>query len=137
MGSIRAFLRVHGRLALLLLALALAAKVVVPAGYMLGAVDGFGGKVLTISVCADAQGGGFIKHIVVPSTDKGDRGDEKGKDACAWSSLAFTALAVADAALLGAALLFILALGFSAAPRPRLARVAHLRPPLRGPPSLT
>lgn len=135
MGTIRALFRDRSRLALLLLGLALAAKALVPAGYMMGG----SGKILTISVCADALGGGsYTKRIVVPhSGDAADDGGatSKAEGACAWSALAFAATLGADAALLALALAFILALGFAGIPQPRARRILHLRPPLRGPPA--
>ena len=131
MTPIRALLRDHARQAVLLLALVLVAKALVPAGFMLDS----GSQVLTISVCADAQGGNYTKQIVVPHSGKSDNGSTKAKGDCAWSVLAFAATAAAAAPLLVVALLFILALGFAATALPRLAQQPHVRPPLRGPPA--
>ena len=130
MHALRTFLRDHRRLAGLIVALALAMKALVPAGYMLGEQA----KVLTVSICADASGGATTKQIVVPHSGKQD---EVGKSstACPYAALGMASLPGADAALLALALTFILALGFAPVPLPRVVRGHHLRPPLRGPPA--
>lgn len=138
MGTIRAFLTTNYRLAVLLLALALAAKALVPAGYMLGGILGGDAKVLTVQICADAQGTAFTKQIVVPHQGKtGESADAHGKAgaACAWSALSLASAMGADAALLALALVFILAGGILAATPPLWQRTHYLRPPLRGPPA--
>jgi hypothetical protein len=144
MGTLRAFLRDRGRLAVLLLALVLAAKALVPAGYMVGGEAGSGVRVLTVKICADALGTQFTRQIVIPQQGgehgKGDAGHgdagHKTDGACAWSGLGMASLAGADPALLAIAFAFILALGFARLAPPRLERRAFLRPPLRGPPAL-
>lgn len=132
MGALRHFLRDHRRLAVLLVALALAMKALMPAGLMLGQMPGT--TVLTVMVCADSQGGSYSKRIVVPHSGKSADEAAPGKD-CPYSALSMASLAGADTALLAAVLAFILALGFAAAPPLRVRRVLHLRPPLRGPPA--
>jgi hypothetical protein len=133
MGALRLFLRDHRRLAVLLLGFALAMKALMPAGYMVGAQ----GKVLTISICADAQGGGYSKQIVVPYSGKHSEEPPHVKDgqACPFSALTMAALGGVDPVLLALALAFVLALGFATAPPLRLVQAFHLRPPLRGPPA--
>lgn len=131
MAAFRLFLRDHRRFAVLLVALALAMKALMPAGYMVAAD---GAQVLTITICADAQGGSYTKQIVVPHSGKHAAPAEQAKDACPYSALSMAMLGGADATLL--ALVFILALGFVAAPRLRLEQTLRLRPPLRGPPAI-
>jgi hypothetical protein len=129
--ALRSFLRDHRRLAACLIALALAMKALVPAGYMLGATA----HVLTVEVCADSQGKHLTQLIVVPG-ESTPADHAKSDGPCAWSALGIAALGGADLALLALALAFILLLGFApTAPAPR-SRAHHLRPPLRGPPSL-
>jgi hypothetical protein len=133
MAKLRALLRTHRRLAALLLALALCMKALVPAGYMVGG----GAKVLTIEICADTLGAKLTRQIVVPhhaapGEAQGDHG--KSGAACPYAGLAMAGLAGVDGVLLALALGFILALGFAPSRPPRLARQAHFRPPLRGPP---
>lgn len=134
MRTLRAFLKDHRRLAALFIAAALGLKALVPAGYMIGT----GNKVLTVEICADTQGERVTRQIVIPQ--KGahplESQAEHGKTAgtCAFSVLAFASLAGADGALLAAALLFILILGFLPVEPVRLRPVSYQRPPLRGPP---
>ncbi|MEO5586389.1 MAG: DUF2946 family protein [Novosphingobium sp.] len=130
MQAFRAIFRSHRRLALGVLALALAIKALVPAGYMLGDTA----HVLTIAICAEASGQQLTKQIVVPSDGKSGT-HAKAEGTCAWGLLAMAALGAADVLLLALALAFILTLGL--APRRPAARAqrTYLRPPLRGPPA--
>jgi hypothetical protein len=133
MGNLRAFLLGHRRLALLLVAAALCLKVLVPGGYMLGQGAG---TYITVEICADASGQHLTKDVFVPAKPgQGNSAQAKGDGPCPYSALSMAALSGADAALLALALAFILALGFLPAAPPRLARAAHVRPPLRGPPA--
>lgn len=134
MAAFRLFLRDCQHLALLLVAIALAMKALMPAGMMLGHAPGT--KVLTVLVCADAQGGAYAKQIVVPHTGKSQSGEESGKksQSCPWSALGMATLSGADAVLLALAFAFILTLGLRDA-RPPQRRREYLRPPLRGPPA--
>jgi hypothetical protein len=132
-GIIRRFCRDHRRFAALLVALALCLKVLVPAGYMVGGQS----QTLTISICADAQGGQHLtKQIAIPVKGEDGKGDEHAKSApCPYAALGMASLPGADTALLALALVFIIALGFAPAPSVPLRRTAFLRPPLRGPPA--
>lgn len=123
----------------MLLAMALCVKALVPAGYMIGPMNGLAAKTFTILICADATGGDHSTKITVPQSGKdgtGKDGTAKAHESCAFSVLGFAALGGADVALLAAAIAFILALGFAAVPPLRLARAAHVLPPGRGPPAL-
>ena len=131
MGILRAFFRDHARLAWLVVALALAMKALVPAGYMVGSQ----GHVLTVEVCADATGGSQVHKIVVPGSEKPASDPGQAKSApCPWSAHSDSTLATVDAALLAAALAFILVLGFADARLPLRPAPKHVWPPLRGPP---
>ena len=133
MGTLRAFLLSHRRLAMLLLVAALCLKALMPAGYMLG-TDG--GRTITVSICADASGAHLTRAIVIPGKPaESAPAQAKGEGACAYSGLAMAALSGAAFGLLALALAFILALGFLPAVPPRLSRIVHARPPLRGPPA--
>lgn len=135
MKGFRTALRKHRRLAVLLLALALCAKVLIPAGYMVAQQ----GQVLTVAVCADASGAKLTRQIVVPMHgEPGDPGATQGKSGgvCPYAGLSMAGLADSDALLLALALAFLIALGFAPAQVPAFRSVAHLRPPLRGPPAL-
>lgn len=118
--------------ALLLVAIALMVKAVVPAGYMLGAES----QVLTVSICADASGAHLTREIHVPRQQTPeDRGSQHAKSAvCPYAALGMAGTDGADPVLLALALAFILAIGFAPVVAPELAARTYLRPPLRGPP---
>jgi hypothetical protein len=130
MHALRTFLRTRRRLAVAIVALALAMKALVPGGYMIGQQ----GMVLTVGICADASGAKMTRQIVLPQSGQAD-GHAKGDGSCPYAALGMAALTGADAVLLAIALGFILALGFlPVRASPRAGR-PHLRPPLRGPPA--
>ncbi|WP_068090107.1 hypothetical protein [Novosphingobium rosa] len=136
MTALRAFFLHHRRMAALLIALTLAMKALVPAGFMLGSDT----RVLTVQICADALGQQITQKIVLPLNRSGNHaGEDKAKSdsPCHFTALGHAMLGGADPVLLAAALVFVLALGFAPvlAPAPRL--TAFLRPPLRGPPALS
>jgi hypothetical protein len=132
---LRALICDHARLTLVLLALALAVKAVVPAGLMLSAG---GDRFLTVTICSESTGGTPKQmQIVIPGKqDKGADHSDAGAKAthCAFSGLGQSALGGADPLLLALALAFILLIGL--APLPPLPRrdIPFLRPQLRGPP---
>jgi hypothetical protein len=132
MHSLRTFLRDHRQLAVLLVALALAMKALVPTGYMVGG----DAKVLTIEICADASGGKTTKQIVVPHSGKQDEAGKSSTTACPYAGLGMAALPGADAVLLALALAFILLLGFAPTRTAPPRRIQEYLPPLRGPPAL-
>ena len=129
MSLLRALIRDHRTLALLLLACALAAKALIPQGYMAGD----GQKFLSVQLCLDG-----ITHksiaVAVPMSGEHTPAKSAADEPCAFTALSMAALSGADAPLLALALVFILATGF--APRTLTLRghTPHLRPPLRGPP---
>ena len=135
MTRLRALIRDHARLTLVLLALALAVKAVVPAGFMLSAG---GDRFLTVTICSDASGTPKQMQIAIPGKQDsgGDHSDAAAKAThCAFSGLSHSALGGADPLLLAGALAFILLVGL--APLPALPRrdIPFLRPQLRGPPA--
>lgn len=134
MALLRSLARKHARLALVLLALALAVKAVVPSGYMLG---GDGERFLTVTICSDASGNPRQMQIALPGKpdSSGDHAADAAKAShCAFSGLGHGALGGADPVLLAGALAFILLIG--TAPLVPLAarQTPYLRPQLRGPP---
>ena len=121
---------------MLLLAMALCVKALIPAGYMISADS----KTFTVGICSDGIGAARTLTMTIPM-ESGKSGDPAHKGAtdspCAFSVLSTAMMGGADAPLLALALLFILALGFlppSALPRVGAVR---LRPPSHGPPSRT
>lgn len=131
MDRIRQYFRARRSVAFLLIAFALAMKLLVPAGYMLAPSS----KFLTVLVCSGTNMDPVtIKVPMAPTApDTGDS-DKAGNDVCSFSGLGLASLAAADPVLLAAAILFILAMGILPV-RPALQAIpAYLRPPLRGPP---
>ncbi len=113
-----------------LLALVLAVKALVPAGYM---IDG-DARGVTVRICADAAAS--VHAVVIPGKQRGDA-DQPGHDqqACPFAALGHAALGGADPLLLAAALVFILLIGLVPVPAAAPRASARLRPPLRAPPA--
>jgi hypothetical protein len=137
MSSLRAISHRYVQLTLVLVVLAMAVKALVPAGYMISPA---GERFLTVTICADASGTPKQMRIAIP--DKNETGGEHSEAAdksqsCAFSGLGHSALAGADPVLLAAALVFILLVGFTPLRAPPARDNAFLRPPPRGPPSLS
>ena len=135
MTWLRALLRDRARLTLALLALALAVKAVVPAGFMLSAG---GDRFLTVTICSDASGSPKEMQIAIPGKKRagGDHSDMAGKgQPCAFSGLGQAGLGGVDPVLLVTAIAFILLIGLAPLLTPRARDIAFLRPPLRGPPA--
>lgn len=130
MGFLRAFFLQHRGFAIAVILAALCVKALVPAGMMVAG----SASLITIEICADASGTAAPLHVAIPM-----KSEPVGKAAsnadCAFSSLGMMALSAVDVVLLAAALAFILATGFAAVRAIRPHRLAHLRPPLRGPPA--
>ena len=130
MNGLRTFLQRHRALAALAFALVLSVKLIVPAGYMVGA----GSKILTVVICSSVTGEHETTQLVIPMTgEKSGHGVSKA-DPCPYSALSMASLSGADGPLLAAALAFILALGFAPAAAVLRQPGDHLRPPPRGPP---
>jgi hypothetical protein len=151
---LRRLLLDHRTLALWLAVAALTVKLLVPAGFMVGVVDGR----VSLQICS-----GFGPVVAAPTMDHAMAGhvmpgpvhdtrampDHRGETEhdgaehagvampCAFAALAHGAVAAADAVVLASAIAFVLALGFAAVVRPAARRVPFLRPPLRGPPILS
>ena len=132
MRGLRAILLRHRALAMALVALALALRALVPAGYMPGrsASSSF-----TVLVCADATGS--ATPITVKVAREGAPADAKATESCAFAGLGMAALSAADPVLLAVALAFIIALGFGAVAIPALRRAPRILPPPCGPPALS
>lgn len=134
MTGLRAFLRDHRALAIMMMALALSVKLLIPQGYMVGTDQ----RVLTVQLCLDGASHETVR-IAIPTSgksqdgDSGGHGDSDGQ--CAYSSLAMGAMGGADAPLLAIALAFLLALGFAPVRTVLRGRLSHILPPLRGPPA--
>ncbi len=137
MACLRALIRHHARPVLVLLALALVVKALVPAGFMLSPGKE---RFLTVTICADASGVPKQMRIALPDRDdpRGDHAEAADKgQSCAFSGLGHAMLGAADPLLLAAALAFILLVGLAPLRAPPVRAIPFLRPPLRGPPSLS
>lgn len=114
----------------MLLAAALLLKLVIPAGLMLSSQK----QTLTVTICADATAQDNARTVAIPIKRAGGESHDPAKGSCPYAALSMTGLGAADPVLLAAALAFVLASGFAPRPMRPLRKIAHLRPPLRGPP---
>ena len=133
MTSLRRLLLDHRTLALWLAALALAVRLLVPAGFMVGRVDGrpvlqvcsgYGPVAPMAMAHGGHHGSGGHREADHPATDM----------PCPYGALAQAATTPVDPALLVFAIAIAMPLAARTKPRPALRDRAHLRPPLRGPP---
>lgn len=125
---LRRFILSHRIAAAALIALALALKLVVPAGFI--TVPGAGQ--MMVLVCTEF--GPQRVAIDVPGAP-GKPGDKaKADQPCAFAGLSQAMMAGADPMQLAAALAFVLAIGLTAIAVPAVPPVRHAWPPLRGPP---
>jgi hypothetical protein len=132
MQRLRASIRNHRHLALLVLALAFLVRAALPAGYM---VSRDASSVITIAVCSDVSGEHKTTQLIIPA--KPGAPAKAAKDgSCAFSAMAKGALGGIDPILLALAFAFILVLGLAPARVPPARPVPHTLPPLRGPPAL-
>lgn len=140
----------HRTLALWLALVVLGVKLLVPAGFMVGVVDGR----VALQICSGfgpVAAAPMAHHAMADAAmaDHGAKGhaasghaqsrhggaDHPGADMpCPFAALAHGVAMPIDSVLLAAALAFVLALGFVAIVRTYLRSVPFLRPPLRGPP---
>ncbi|RIV93368.1 hypothetical protein D2V17_00685 [Aurantiacibacter xanthus] len=134
MQPLRAFLDRRHSFALVLVVLAFCIKALMPAGYM---VSSSPDKVLTITICSDVSQGFKQMQLTVPGKPAGPEHSEAGakSEHCAFAGLGHVAIGGADGFLLALAFAFILVLGLAPSPRLPFGELAHLRPPLRGPPA--
>ena len=140
MEAARRLVHRHVRLAALLIALALCVKVLVPTGFM--PVLSAGG--VTFQPCPDAGPAVVPAAGIMPGMAMADHGaDHDGTPdghaapemPCAFAGLAVPSLAAVDPVVLAIAVAGMLATVFRLPDRVPARRVAHLRPPLRGPPT--
>lgn len=134
--SLRRLLLDHRTLALWLAALALAVRLLVPAGFMVGSVDGRP----VLQLCS---GYGPVAPMAMAHGGHHGSGDHRESDhpatdmPCPYAGLAQAATTPVDPVLLVLAIAFAMALGVRATRWPALRDRAHLRPPMRGPPRLS
>jgi len=134
MTDLRAFTIEWRTWAMMLVAIALLIRGLVPAGYMVAP----SALTLSVQICSGVDGQHSSVKIVVPRSAQGqDRsgGQSQKNPPCAFSALSMASIAGADSLLLAEALAFILIKGTHLAALTVYRPFAHLRPPLRGPPS--
>jgi hypothetical protein len=134
MRSLRRLIHAQPAIALIILAMALCVKALVPTGYMISA----GSKTITVGLCTDGMGGPQTKTITIPmdpSAPVDPTHKSKADSPCAFSALSMGAMGGADAPLLALALAFILLLGTVFVPQFFAQSSVRWHPPLRGPPS--
>lgn len=132
MQALRSILMRNRGLAMALVALALALRALVPAGYMPGRTAS---SSFTVLVCADATG--IAAPVTIKVARQGAPDGAKANESCAFAGLGMAALSGADPVLLAAALAFLIVLGFGALALPTLRRAPRLLPPPCGPPALS
>ena len=134
MNNLRTFTFQRRTWAMVLVAIALLVRGLIPAGYMVAP----SALTLSVQICSGFENEHSTIEIVVPRSGDGqDRsGDHRQKNPpCAFSALSMASIAGADGLLLALALAFILITSALLVALPVHRRFAHLRPPLRGPPS--
>ena len=135
MTRLRAFFLRHRAIAFAVIALAMAMKVLIPAGTMIGG----DARALTIQIC-DGYGDALhdsARAVVIAIKGHGDQGKTApDHQACPFSALGHAGLTGTDPELLAVALAFILLLGLTSPAFPVVRPLDRLRPPLRAPPAL-
>lgn len=121
--------------AVLLCAVTLLLKLLVPTGYM---IDNDHGR-MTVTICSGFGPATVTMDMPGMHGDMPDHGKSKdhGKAEmpCAFSGFSAAMLGSIDPVQVAALIVFIQALGLIAIVPPPPSRPAYLRPPLRGPPS--
>lgn len=130
MVALRSRLVRHPAAWLILAVLALGLRALVPQGMM---VEQGEDLALTVSVCRDAGIGPATVTLAIPRKAPAPGPADGESRHCAFGALA-QAATLPPVELLAAMLAFVMALALLPAPRIVLSRLAHLRPPLRGPP---
>jgi len=139
MGAVRHFIFGHRMLATLVVAAALAMKLLVPAGFM---PELSGGRI-TLQICSGLASAPMAMAMPAMSAMSSHVGDDRRQNnhpqnradaPCAFAGLALAALAAVDPIQLRLAIAFLAAIGMRPAPARRVPGGGYLRPPLRGPP---
>jgi hypothetical protein len=126
----------HRPAAAWLVAFALLMRLLVPTGYMPSMANGRIGIELcpgTAPVKLQATAHGSMPGI---THHEEEGGHEQPEQPCAYAGLSAPTLGGTDPLLLTAALAYVAAVALRVAPPPASAQPHHLRPPLRGPPTL-
>lgn len=131
--ALRALMFERHHWAMAIIALALLVRAMIPAGYMVASTP----LTLSVQICSEVQGGTARTDIVVPMApdhqQQSGSHDQNGAP-CAFSALGMASLAGTPAPFVAIALAFILAIAATTTVPTWRRQIAHLRPPLRGPP---
>ena len=131
MTDLRRHILGHRRWVVALIALALLARLLVPAGVM----PSVSGGIVTVELCS---GYGVEKVTIaipgLPDQHQQQGEHRKGDSPCTFSGLTAPSLGGADPLILAISIAFIVATAFRNAPIVHERRATWLRPPLRGPP---
>lgn len=131
MSRLRRLLFARRHAALWLIAAALLARALIPAGYM---IDTSGGG-LAVTLCSGTGPMTMAMPIPAGHGDGHDADRHKAEPPCVFASLVAPALASADPILLALAIAYIVAAFARTVRAPRVEPRPRLRPPLRGPPA--
>lgn len=141
MVSIRSFWRSHALAAALIVLAALLVRSVVPSGYMI-ARDARGAHT---ALCLGASGAptrdsealAAIRKVeaIIAQNKAGQDPVQDASQVCPYAVLSLGALPAVDPIQLAAAIVFVLALGFTLQHALVLQRPGFLKPPMRGPPA--
>lgn len=131
MPTIRTLIGTRPWVAALLIAAALAVRVLVPGGYM-PVVDH--GRIL-VKVCTGMPDGPGTMTLAVPGLDHGPPAGDVAHGKCAYADLAQSVTGGVDPVLLAVMLAFAMSLALVRAVPVAPAAPGWLRPPLRGPPA--
>ena len=129
-------LRAQRSFVVLLMTATLLLKLLVPSGYMIASEHGR----MTIELCSGVVT--VPSEIGMPGMHSGVPGHGKTQDhertemPCAFAGLSTASLGAIDPVQLSALIAFVIAMGLSECTLPSSIRRDHIRPPLRGPPTI-
>ncbi|WP_452664422.1 hypothetical protein [Sphingomonas zeae] len=136
-------------LAVLLCTAALLLKLLIPAGYMIGQVDGRAAIILCPGSAPMPDmtpmvhdGAMAMDHATIVHDRSGHAPRHSDKDhgrdmPCAFAGLSAPGLTATDPIQLALLIAFVMAMGLAMPVLPRAVAAPYLRPPLRGPPALS
>lgn len=133
MNALRTLILAQQKLAFLLVALVLFARVFVPTGYMFTPTAGG----IMVQMCSGQGAVPVLLDIGHAAPVEHHSSSDKMDAPCAFSGIGMASMAPVDAALLIAALAFIVAMGVRPILATPLRIVSRLRPPLRAPPAFS
>jgi hypothetical protein len=129
----RAIIPKQRSLLMVIFALALLVRAVIPAGFMVSPSS----LKLTVQICADGAPGQTSIQVEVPLSKGGQRDNSdhgQKSEPCAFSALSMASMAGDHSTLLNVALAVIVGTIVTNGATHLRRKTRHLRPPLRGPP---